>query len=489
MDGVDNNKNRDFDNLFFKVWRNKYLKNIIIEFIKLLKNQRIVFKSRESLLGYKDREYIQSLIYCGRKKLEIGDLPSNGLLKTFEFTQPFLIVEGTEIPNGVESVIFSDYDESDTDSDYASDEEVDKNSKDKNRIISLNNLPSSVTNVENVILPRSPKDDNGKDIIPKNIKSIKIKKCPLLSNDFKIPNSVTSLSFGRNCYWNFYKSFELKEFDLPSSITKLKFSNKSNKIKKNILPNSIINLQLIVDSFRVVKSLNNDSSSSFGGGNYQCEEINFNFESNDNFSFLRIGIVPNSVKSLTLICGLRKLMIEGGALPTSLDNLTIDIIQPKSIDFGGNKLNLSTLYLKGYEIDLNNKFIPLDSNIKSFKYYCKSYTFLEKDYILNSNILPDSITDLTIMTKNVHLTFQFGSFPKNLKKLSIIDRYVSNSNLKIDYFPSSLTELNLCLYNNKINFQEIISILPESLHTINLNESIKDKNLIFKSHIKNIFFK
>ncbi|EAL67284.1 hypothetical protein DDB_G0280115 [Dictyostelium discoideum AX4] len=517
------------DSLFFKTWRNKFLKFKIFEFIKIINNEFVQFENKETLLKYKDRDYIQTLEYQSRKPLEIGDLPCNGLLKTIEFTEPVPIITGPEIPNTVENVIFS------IDSDCDSDEEF-SIKKLKKRVISLKDLPSSVTNVENVILQgdnfgdNNNNNDDDDDIIPKNIKSISIKKCSQLSNKFKIPNSVTSLSFWRSCYWGNKKGLELKQTDIPSSITNLKINDHSNKIKKNILPNSIKILKFQVDTMKLISSVdsnnidggNNDNGGDGGGGgdnsnnvinykNYKFEEIEtisyYNYYSEKNSSFLRIGIVPSSVKCLTLLCILKSLVIESGALPTILDELTININLPNFMDFGENKLNLLKLHLKGHEIDLNKKLIPLDSNIQSFIYQSSSYTLRDKNVIFESNILPNSITDLTFKTKNLHLTFPIGSLPNNLKKLSLIDTiYTSTitipiktpktemdiyqSNLKIDYLPESLTELTLNHCYSSDDFQnDIIPILPESLHTINLDILMKDKILNFKPHVKNISFK
>ncbi|KAM9995663.1 hypothetical protein ACTFIY_001852 [Dictyostelium cf. discoideum] len=117
--------------LFFKVFNNIYINQIIFKYVRIYnKNKCKIFSSRKELIEYKERDYIEFIKYTGLEKIEYGDLPFYGVLEKVSLVDHDGTIDGIIIPMGVSTVIYSKK--------HVTGETI------------LSTLPKSVTSVENI---------------------------------------------------------------------------------------------------------------------------------------------------------------------------------------------------------------------------------------------------------------------------------------------------------------------------------------------------
>ncbi|EAS66908.1 FNIP repeat-containing protein [Dictyostelium discoideum AX4] len=235
------------DILFYKVFRNLYIKNIIFKILRLYKNyskKYNVFKNVEQYKLFKDKEYLVKMEWDMNIEIPINLIPDNTIkyLKFGKyFNQPIKSLPiGVElidlkyslnfnqnqfqIPITLKTLILNrDFNQNFT-------KLSNNNNDDDNNNLSLNK-------VENISFGRDYDCLIDETIFSKSITSIKLSDsfCQEL-DDRTLPKTLTFLEFG----WTFNGYLKIGDLDGLSKLRVLKFGVSFNtEIQCNVLPNSI----------------------------------------------------------------------------------------------------------------------------------------------------------------------------------------------------------------------------------------------------------
>ncbi|KAN0039484.1 hypothetical protein ACTA71_007273 [Dictyostelium dimigraforme] len=396
------------DKLFKSVFNNIYLSFLIFKFSRLYKKNEIVeFEDRESLLNFREREYIRKIVYYG-SELMIGDLPNNGTLKEVSFYFPHRNepVNGKIIPHGVEVIDFNCFPGS------------------------LNDYPLTLYKIINLYIPNCFINFQ----IPKNITSLSIPHCKSLETISKIlPNSIKELEFESfNIYQDGNDEYKDEMIDkpkinLPDNLIKLSLGNYNVKyLEEGILPISIkeleISTQKIRDEFDKVNNeyFENNSNYSIGLFNILKPLGNLSVLSITTSSLITIESNLkdcNSIKDLTIFCNYRS-DIKKGFLDHSIEEFSLpqSVTKLKILNFTINKVlsnvipnGVRSLTIDRIEID------QLPQYLTYLKLYEKpGYTFTKDESLSLLSILPKSLTRLTIP----HYFKDFNlNYHDNIKKI------------------------------------------------------------------------
>ncbi|KAN0038843.1 hypothetical protein ACTA71_001035 [Dictyostelium dimigraforme] len=496
---------------FFKVWRNIYLKYLILNECSLYKeNRNKYYSSVKKFKECKFRNYVENVTIKQKENdyIQEGDLPNNGVLKKVHIMNGQF--KSSIIPNGVLSVTYPN-----SPCSYSND---------------LKGLPPSVNSLENVSI-------EDYSCIPESITSIKFNPIRSILNETplsidntnenkdenniyrkKLSDNLKTLLFGYS--WDNNKS-KLNQGDLPCNLLTLDLGAYNNVFEKGILPNSITNLVAPYNNFILKKEvLPNSLKSLILRSQVKEKDIFINFNNEVWF--------PNEIEILKVyLVGYQVIEFQDYILPKSLKSLDIGSLQEikysgeslvhlhqlQSISLGDFWGNLNDFHLPNSgsltKVDFGNKFNQIIENgvlpnsIRVLKFgvlYNKPFLMgslpesLEELYFalfFNQPILPNHLPS-TLKILNLPNYFNqplyVGSLPRSLKKLKIgLNNGYSDFNQPIlkDVLPDSLEELHL----NSRDYQHVLdlNILPSSLLTLKLPSTnvFKDLNNDFINNLSN----
>ncbi|KAM9997081.1 hypothetical protein ACTFIZ_001986 [Dictyostelium cf. discoideum] len=270
-----NYNNLDNDLLFFKIFRNNYLKKEIFKHVRLfnLNGSRSFFSS---LSGSKYKDYIQHIHNYSFREKNRYILNNFKELTNLEFNENFdKIILPNSLPNTIKSIKFN------------------KNFK---KPIQVDVLPKSLEYLSfytfyNVI----PMTIN---IFPNSLTTLKFDKGEKVITSYNssfggfnfnltqgiLPNSLTKLNFANN----FNTKFNLKS--LPNSIKFLKLPGYNEPLDDNVLPDNLIELEM--------GSFNRD----FNENTFtNCKQINKLILNKFNQKISGTNSLPNSLTHLELL--------------------------------------------------------------------------------------------------------------------------------------------------------------------------------------------
>ncbi|EGC40598.1 hypothetical protein DICPUDRAFT_73890 [Dictyostelium purpureum] len=493
---ISNNTNNNIENnnniyniniinniLFYKIWRNIILKKKIFNHIKKFNsNYSVSFSSRDQLLNYKEREYIQCLEILIDIPLEAGDIPYG--VHTLSFGDAYDFPLSNVIPHSVTSLklgyLFQH---------SIKDGELPDSLKDitfgENFNQQLIPLPKNCENVTFGWSFNKPLSINGETCISSSVKKIHFgnlfnqKICPGdLQNvevlEFEknynqplvsgcLPPTLVSLSF----YGHFNQALTLGS--LPTGfLTKIIFSNSFNQpIESGVIPQTVKHI-----------TFGKDFNQTIANSGIPKSIVTLNLGSNFN-NVLDIGefssltelkisdrydqpLLDNWWKSKTSgsVCLLKKL--EFGydfnqylrpfkSIPPTVETLIFGHSFNEPLDYGSIPPSVTCLSLKE-SIDYNIIFEPdisLPNSILSLQLgYYYNQPFQPKS-------LPDSLTSLTLGSSFNH-SLGVGCLPPSLTSISF--GLIYNKPFFPNSLPSSLKTLHL-----GYSFNQPLENLPISL--------------------------
>ncbi|KAM9973830.1 hypothetical protein ACTFIW_010963 [Dictyostelium discoideum] len=418
------------DKLFFKVWRNIFINRIIFKFIRFLKNYDTIKLDRiEDIRDFPNREYYKTIIYDGTGEFISGKYFPKSLHSISILYDRYKCKQSIEsqLSYGLKKFSYPRY---------------------NNKITRLLLFPTSVETVINATFIKGDRNEQNesddfpperKVIIPKNIKSLSIFRCPNhnLSKWLSIPTSLTSLDLGP--YWH-NGNTELKAKDLPNHIKHLSLHlMKSLYIfKSDCLPNQLESLTLTTS-------------------------VKYFMDENENEIIFQLNSLPLTLKKLDISHLIPKFL-----LPiNSFENLTW-----LSLNYANKKQSSNSLTRDMFPPNLNT-LILIVSKI-----------------IIQPNVLPNSITYLKIVDydwsfQNVFNFQDLNFFPSSLNKLILdckIHRSIQHINL-----PNTIENLKLGIrFDKSITTQSIT--IPPSIKKLKINCNRIVENYVFPNSIKYLKF-
>ncbi|KAM9992104.1 hypothetical protein ACTFIZ_012773 [Dictyostelium cf. discoideum] len=435
------------NSLFCKVWGNIVIFKNIFRFVRLYKkNERVVFKSRKQLLEYSEREFIHSLIYSSNELLEVGDLPIGCVLKDVELTSYIHTnIHGSKIPFGVEKIDFT----------WVIANQVSFRTQISTFPSSLKTLNGIILGkdeqqqqqqqIKNSLesekcVEEEKEDENCCFIIPSNINTVFISDSPNISGVDKgrgyvvLSKGLKDISF---CFAWENENVCLRKGDFPDGveILKMPYFQLKNIKNKDILPNSIKDLSISYDATDVNKE----------PGRFDVLPPNIEklyIYNNCNIKKDSLLNTLTSIKELRIYNhGLKRIVYEAGSLPPNITTLSFKSFQSK-LEIGVVPIGVKHLELQ---------FVGSFSNSNSIENGAipSSVETLSIDiFTIQTEILPPSLTHLTFTqcyNDNFHTRNQivsyFSKLPKSITSLTLD---ISFKYLKLS-FPTSL---------NKIEFNE-----------------------------------
>ncbi|KAN0044741.1 hypothetical protein ACTA71_006264 [Dictyostelium dimigraforme] len=505
------------DILFFKCWRNKYIKTVINKFVRKFQNIYNFTKSLKITTNIlynsiPHKNYIQYLNFSNNFVLDISNLPF--YLKELELPENFNSELKTEFSGLVHL----------------------KTLKLGGK---FNNDSINKENVLPIGLEQLSLGDNFSQPLKikrlSNLKVLNLSKdwnLPLNSNNFQIPDSIERLEFG--AFFNQKIDHQLpsnlkalilnhifnREIEaLPIGLKELLFGNHFNQeIRIGLLPNTLEYLKF-----------GNDFSKPLPIGTINQGLLTIIFGQCFNQP-LEIGSLPNTLKYCHFSKNYNQKLAKG-VLPDSLlkvvfnldhsiDNIFENETLPKSLDsiVFGHEFNVEFTSLDFFPPNIKSLHIPHHYNKKFtansfpstieklflhslkhcfsndligiFKNGLKELTIVKFDknenpyikgmfpeglQILNINspiyqgLLPNSLKELVLSSTN-QTDLTVGNLPQSLKKLEI-NTYVKN--LTIGSLPDSIEEL---IIGELVSSQSISrQLLPKSLRKLTLQKKILTK--------------
>ncbi|KAM9995767.1 hypothetical protein ACTFIY_001943 [Dictyostelium cf. discoideum] len=400
----------DNDKLFFKIWRNQYLRFIISKYrILYEKNKKVKFLDYKDFKRYKEKEFVLEIDYQGDQLLEDGDLSEYPMVRIINLKDRiFKNVSSSIFDNTlIEKIRFPMY------TYYTPPPLTD-----------INKLPNTVNSIE-----QFPYDLNTP--IPNSIKKITISSNFCFSKDFFLGNklkfseneNITSLKIISSWETNSNNSILIENL-FPKNLKTLDLGGYSEILNENVLPTSLE--KLLFSSGYSMKLYSNKLLSLINLTHLSLSHQNVLLEPNSippNVTFLSIAnlgnpvidnsIIPRNLKTLiinpafrpdyksssilydTFPNSLTDLKCEGyklASIPKLFKNDNICFF-PKSI----KSLSIGSHFSNGFKPGF---FFPLKSpesssslcNITSITF---GYFFNE---IILPNILPKSLTFLKFGT-------------------------------------------------------------------------------------------
>ncbi|KAM9988076.1 hypothetical protein ACTFIZ_003422 [Dictyostelium cf. discoideum] len=337
------------DELFFKIWRNKYIRFIITNFrILYEKNKKVKFLSYKEFKEYKEKEFVLKIDYHGGL-LKDGDLSEYGMIRTIN-------LRDTEFNNFSSSIFENTLIEKIKFPLY-------KFSRSP-PLTDINKLPNTVNSIK-----QFPYDFNIP--IPESIKKITISSDYhnyFLNNNFSLKFSenenITNIKI--NSSWSYYSNSPiLFENIFPKNLKTLDLGGYSKILNENVLP---ITLEKLI----------------FSSGNsitlYSNKLLSLINLTHLSFSHQNVLLEPNSIPpnvTFLSIANLGNPVIDSSIIPRNLKTLIINpTFRPDykycSILYGALPNSLTYLKCEGYKLASIPKKIKNDNNICFFPKSIKS---------------------------------------------------------------------------------------------------------------------
>ncbi|KAM9977706.1 hypothetical protein ACTFIR_011578 [Dictyostelium discoideum] len=481
-----NNFDIDNSNLFFKIFRNKFLRNQIFKHLRYFNNcpKLVKYNSIKQFEECKFKGYLSKVYYNLKgfeylpnsvKFLKLGDnfWTSNLFILELNKLKNFLPQSLTHL---VLSNSFSRYSKLNGRS-FIPESVTKLNIGDGfNRIIRSDDIPVTL---KSLVIGKSFK--NSLNLIDcKNLESLEFVYEShfnnILNNDSNnlLPQNLKYLKFG-NLYTMEIKNVELS---LPKTLTYLSFGSGFN---------SPINLQSLINLKSLIFESNYKFKFSVGSLPSSLTYLSINGYEKD----FEIGVLPSNLQTLiisTFACYTitTKQKFEIGVLPSSITNFTFNNHYNTLHPFQSGVLpsSLTTLNLFYYEHPIDNLILPssLTSlelpnkeesnkscvllklfsnliNLKSLVWSCK-----EK---IPPNILPKSLTQFKILNTKYYHKFELDTFPSSL--LSLLINSDNCHGFEDGVLPQSLKKLELNCYLFKTQFQ--LNSIPKNLEILSLSNT------------------
>ncbi|KAN0012257.1 hypothetical protein ACTFIU_007555 [Dictyostelium citrinum] len=427
--------NRDNNQLFFKVWRNLYLRNQIYYYLKLYNIHRYHFSiSSKDYKSYKYKEFIRSIYLCDsssdESSLKIQDLSNQ--IESIEFDHFYKYqtilddITSERINNNNNSYNYSKYH---------------KNIKKlyiqpiyNDNTIKENTLPKSLIKLQ---FSGMLNQEFTPDIFKNQNKLKKIKIGSLFNNKNKplsvgtFPNTLESLFLGD------HYNLPIEPLVLPTGLKEIEFGREFNQDLNinDVLPPSLTSIKLSSSfqnfpiSLKTFKSLPNLQVLFY-------PNLDLNLLKNNNVDI--DDIFPNLRELLfSTNCNTTKEKLKLPSSVTNLNCFNVDNTQFQSISLhqgiknitnnhlftndsfsgsggGGGELKIErmTIQAKLNPIDIKNSF--LNVSIPSFK----TLNIMFFNDLITEPIFPNTITSLSLSSFDQPI--QPNTFPKSLKHLSFM---------------------------------------------------------------------
>ncbi|EGC34061.1 hypothetical protein DICPUDRAFT_80190 [Dictyostelium purpureum] len=483
----DNDNNNNLENkpskLFKLIWKNKYIKGIIIRYLKIYNifyYQRR-FNSVKSIIEFKYKEYLCNIRISSSGEENFGVLPDN--IESLYFFYSYTTPKQVSITPTLNYFIF-------------------KNSINIHTLyldgynlflpeIPTNTLPISITS----LTLRYYNHRVSKQVLPNHLKILHLDSPKISFDEYSIPNTLTELS---NQY---FETLPTKKGYIPDGLSSLTLNGTDLVNDSPYFPESLTFLKTNLDNV-IIEKLPISLKKLVLSSNTLKEGVfppNLEYLEIETKKELNSKIIPRYLKSLVLKSDCKTILEADGTvlLPNTLQSLIIgpgfDQVITSNL-FSSNLTYLEFDYSRPTTI-FNNGGLPLEQNL-----FPSSLTYLNLGPSFNQPI--GSSLSKCINLRELILGFKFsriiteGSIPFNLELLAIRNNNYAHS-IKINnpytivhcsnYFnqfisnPHSLIVLKLLDQKNLITLQNYINLeyLDISVTTItNLSNLLPPNNKI-----------
>ncbi|EAL62974.1 hypothetical protein DDB_G0288901 [Dictyostelium discoideum AX4] len=481
------------DKLFFKIWRNQYLRFIITKFrILYEKNKKVKFLDYRDFKRYKEKEFVLEIDYQGNQLLKDGDLSEypmvriinlkdgifnnvsssifeNTLIEKIKFppyryNAPPLLTDINKLPNTVNSIKQFPYDlkipipksikKITISSNYYFIRDFSlvnylKFSENEN-ITNLKIIPTWRANSDSILI---------QNLFPKNLKTLDLGSYSQILNENVLPTSLEKLVFSSGYSMTFYSNKLLSLINL----THLSLSHQNVLLEPNSIPPNV--------TFLSIANLGNPVvDNSIIPRNLKTLIINPAFRPDYKGVSILYDTFPNSLTELK--CEGFKL----ASIPKIFKN-DDNCFFPKSIKSLSIGSNFSDGFKPGFFFPLKPPASSSSSSLCNITSITFGYYFNE---IILPNILPKSLTFLKFGT-NYNQPFLKDSIPPGceLKELIFGDYF----NRLVDHTTIPIKSLQVLRFgsNFKVPLESIGFNKFESLKTFELDSKKYPYHIDLKS--------
>ncbi|KAN0027884.1 hypothetical protein ACTFIV_009710 [Dictyostelium citrinum] len=472
------NEKDNRDNLFFKVWRNQFIKSIIFKHVELFKFYKVVsFESRNEMLTFNYRYYISELVYDSFESLSEGDIPNNILklnLKKLIVSNVQQVFKGIDTIKEIQLPLETQF-----------------NDRNTPIIFDYSKLPKSIKSILSFKLNNynnnnynNYKNNNKSTIIniPNNFESIVFSDFnqTLLNNIQFFPNKLKKLDLSNN--WNNGGKIlqtgvfpiGLEELSIigytqklgtniiPNTVKILQISQSPQyTLRKGTIPNSVLNLKI-----NVLKSKpSTNEKQFFYNSGYERMVVQQQFNNNKTIYSITDQSIPNSVKSLFISSC--EINIKVGSLPDSIENLKIGnckrVITKSFLPKKLKSLDITSCGGGGGGDCRNIEFSSLPNTLTELKYHMD---FRDHSNLLISNnefplLFPSTLLKLHLgrVNEEPYLFIKKLSLLSSLKILIFDTESKFNEKLEVGQLPYGLEEIS---FGSSFNQILLPGVLPSS---------------------------
>ncbi|KAN0040006.1 hypothetical protein ACTA71_011888 [Dictyostelium dimigraforme] len=466
-----NNKN---DILFFKIWKNKIIRNEIIHHLKIYNIHSIKlnpFNGKKEFEEYKFNSYLLylDLILLENEHLDIGTIPLDSCLKELTVRQFFncgndLLIKENSLPKSITSIDIS---------------RCNFNQTNLNKIFG-----DSITHL---YLGVGFNQSLGGGWLPRNLQHLEIHSMTF-NQDIKIGNLPETLTILR---LNHYYDGKIEAGSIPSKVLNLHYKYDSNYNK------SSFNQYCFIPKYMTSLEFDYEFNQPIIAGTIPKNITSIKFGNQFN-SEIQENSLPISVGSITFGHGFNQPINNANILPPNLTKLEFGYHFDQSIDPNHFPTSITSLkFGENFNRDLSESLFK--------KLYCLNVLEVGSYFkrIITPNSLPDSLKQLSLGDRYNH-KITINTLPTSLEVLKLgrhfnhsIEPGVLPPNLKSLYVDGNCHTLDLtsygCLPNSLqyIYFKHSPPILcptttPSSLKSIILTSTL-DINK-FKEFINKPFF-
>ncbi|KAN0019684.1 hypothetical protein ACTFIU_002905 [Dictyostelium citrinum] len=477
------------DILFFKVFRNCYLRKNIFNHVSIFqKNREIEFDSLKELRRFQFRDYIESIRINCKERLKNGDIPDNGVLNKIIFSSLSNLPKNSEIQH---YYLYDDGTTTRTISKTTINDSIIPKSVKHREIrfpitccdddVHFSMIPSFFNAIVNIGIPERDPNHLYEQLLrfPSLVK-LSVGVCsrfnvlliPKLFQPFS--KTLTSLDMGKE--WNNNgKPIRLGDLNHLVNLKTLKISSYRRELFENVLPPNLE--KLAVCEFLYCGDVNNNTIwivpktiKKLTISDSRLPPI-FSYGKNMNLSK---GFLPTGITHLQLLA--KKMFIEPNGIPDTVEYLFIDKILTEFPKLSSDQLPKS---LKKLDIVPSTSKFIIEQDALSNLHQLLSFSVLSLydstfspscwNHKIYNGFFPQSITSIDFGQHfNQPLTIEhIGLFPNSLKELSF---GCYNHPIPHGLLPNQLKSL---FFKNGFNQTIEIGTLPSSLTYLNLSPSYK----------------